>query len=462
MGIFDWIFRKTSRPSVQVPTAAPVCKSLIPSGIEITDEFKETLSLLKGDTSPILITGNAGTGKSTLLQLFRSRTNKNVVVVAPTGMAALNVRGMTIHAFFKFKWGLLQAKDIEINHQKTSILKNIDTVIIDEVSMVRADLLDAIDISLRLHRASNASFGGAQMVLCGDICQLPPVVKELELKNYFSTTYKTPFFFSAHVLQKTGIHVVELKRVFRQSDADFINILNRVRHADASVDDMIKINTRCIEDGFSPRKYDSSITLTTTNNSASQINLDKMDALPPPEFKADARISGEFKEDSFPTEKHLVVKKHANIMMIKNNGNKWVNGSLGKVIGWDDSHIKVSLSSGHHSVEREKWEVIDYRYNKKGKRIEEYVVGSFEQFPLKLAWAITIHKSQGQTFDQVNIDMNGGAFAHGQLYVALSRCRSLSGIHMLTPVALTDLCFDERVKWFVERINPGGFVTLKE
>jgi len=374
-------------------------------------------------------------------------------------MAALNVRGVTIHSFFKFPPKLLQEKDIRINHQKADMFKKIDTIVVDEISMVRADLLDAIDTSLRLHRASREPFGGTQVVFFGDICQLPPVVKEQELERYFSTQYHTPFFFSSRVIQRTGLHVIELHRVFRQSDPQFIDVLNRIRRAEASIDDMIMINERCVERAHVSSR-DLRIILTTTNKAARQINQDRLDQLPAPELHSAAQVTGTFDEEAFPTDQHLGLKKNAHIMMIKNNGAMWVNGTLGTVTGWDENTVKVSLPTGKHSVEREKWEVIDYRYNKEEERIEEYVVGSFEQFPLKLAWAITIHKSQGQTFDNVCIDMNKGAFAHGQLYVALSRCRSLQGITMLTPVALTDLCFDERVKWFIERTKSGGYVDL--
>lgn len=467
MGILDWIFGSAQQPaalrspsaqSAAVPPPVRVATHTPrqDAPIELTDEFKTAIAAMDGLISPLLITGNAGTGKSTLLRHFRQQTRKNVVVVAPTGMAALNVRGVTIHSFFKFPLKLIQEKDIRINHQKCDMFKKIDMIVVDEVSMVRADLLDAIDVSLRLHRASRTPFGGVQLVLFGDVCQLPPVVKERELETYFSTHYATPFFFSAHALQRTGLTVIELQKVFRQSDPTFIDVLNRIRRAEASVDDMIVVNERCAETSSS----DNRITLTTTNKVSNQINQDRLDRLPPPEFHAQALVTGEFDEDSYPTAAHLLLKKSAHIMMIKNNGAMWVNGTLGTVTGWDETSVKVSLPSGSHSVERETWEVIDYRYNKKENRIEEYVVGSFSQFPLKLAWAITIHKSQGQTFDSVAIDMNKGAFAHGQLYVALSRCRSLQGIRMITPVSLTDLCFDERVRWFIERTKTGGHVSL--
>lgn len=461
MAIFDWLRNSSPRRNPPTPTSTDsngqVRESDSPQ-IELTDEFKEALSALEGSLSPLFITGNAGTGKSTLLEHFRRTTKKNVVAVAPTGMAALNVRGVTIHSFFKLPPKLLQEEDIRINHQNVDMFKKIDMIVIDEVSMVRADLLDAIDTSLRLHRANRSAFGGVQIAMFGDICQLPPVVKGSELAEYFSTDFQTPFFFSAKALRRTGLHVIELKRVFRQTDPEFVEVLNRIRRADASIDDMIAINERC-EESKPNSALDPEIILTTTNKAAEEINRDRLAELPPPEFRSEAVVVGKFNKDAYPTSEHLVLKKGAKIMLIRNNGVKWVNGTLGTVTGWDDHSIAVSLPTGNYSVGPEKWEVIEYRYDKKNKRIEENVVGSFQQFPVKLAWAITIHKSQGQTFEKVVIDMNKGAFAHGQLYVALSRCKSLPGIRMMTPVALTDLCFDERVAGFIER-SEDGYINL--
>lgn len=426
----------------------------------IDADYASALKSLDDATTPLLITGKAGTGKSTLLQYYRSRSQKNVVVVAPTGMAALNVRGVTIHKLFKFPPKLLQDKDIRINYQMTEVFKKIDTLIIDEISMVRADLLDAIDTTLRLHRVSREPFGGVKIVLFGDVCQLPPVVRGTDLESYFSIHYSTPYFFSANVLKRTGLHVVELKKVYRQTDIQFIEMLNRIRYADATIDDMIKINEKCIERGDQKNKQAENIILTTTNKAAGQINQNRLNELKKPDYKSLAEVEGVFGEDSYPTDKILVLRKQARIMMIKNNGDKWVNGTLGVVSGWDDTSVTVKLPYGTYAVKKEKWQNIEYRYNKRERKIEEHVVGTFEQYPLKLAWAITIHKSQGQSFDKVSIDMHKGAFAHGQLYVALSRCRSLEGISMHTQVSLADLCFDERVKIFIDAIKAGGFVKF--
>lgn len=424
--------------------------------IELTPDFKDALELIEKGVTPLFITGNAGTGKSTLLKHFRRNTRKNVVVVAPTGMAALNIRGVTIHSFFKFAPKLLQEKDIRINHNKTDVFKKIDAIVIDEISMVRADILDAIDVSLRLHRGSREPFGGVQVIMFGDVCQLPPVVKGDDLENYFSSHYKSPYFFSSRAIEKTGLKTIELQKIFRQADPHFIDILNRIRRAEATIDDMTSINERCVVD----REHSSRITLTTTNKSANQINQDELDKLPPPEFKSVANVTGSLDPDAYPAELNLTLKLKTQIMMLSNNGALWVNGSIGHVVGWDDCSIKVLLETGVHSVSRNKWEVIDYRYNKTEKRIEEYVLGTYEQFPVRLAWAITIHKSQGQTFENIAIDMNKGAFAHGQLYVALSRCKSLNGISMLTPVSLTDLCFDDRIQCFLNQTQAGHHFNI--
>ena len=374
-------------------------------------------------------------------------------------MAAVNVRGVTIHSFFKFPPKLMQQQDIQINRAKIEILRKLDLLIIDEISMVRADLLDAIDISLQLHRADRRPFGGVQLVCFGDVCQLPPVVRDRQLKKFFSTVYQTPFFFSSNILKKTGLHVFELTKIFRQKDPQFVSILNKIRKAEADTDDLISVNERYISPEQVEKK-DHQIVLSTTNKIANTINQNKLALLPNPQFYSKAISTGKAVGKNFPADEELFLKKGAQIMMVKNRGMLWVNGTIGKVTGFNDNEINVALPTGSHSVTKEVWEAIDYKFDRKTGRVEEEVVGTFKQFPLRLAWAITIHKSQGQTFDDISIDMGSGAFAHGQLYVALSRCRSLEGISMLTPVAFTDLCFDERVRSFVMKSKQPGFIQL--
>ncbi len=445
---------KTSPPSLPKQSVKP--KS---TKIEITEEFKSAIELIESNASPIFITGNAGSGKSTLLAHIKDVAKKNTIVLAPTGMAAINVRGVTIHSFFKFAPKMLQRKDIQINRARVDLFRKIDLLIIDEVSMVRADLLDAIDMSLQLHRASRKPFGGVQVVLIGDVCQLPPVVREEDLKEYFSAVYETPFFFSSKVLVHTGLHVIELTKIFRQSDPQFISVLNKIRKAEADMEDLITINERYV-DSDEAKKVKSQITLSTTNSIADTINRNRLSELPEPQYCSEAIVTGKAKGKDFPAPEELTIRKGAQIMMVKNKGMLWVNGTIGKIVDFAEKEIKVEVPGGTHTVTKEQWDVIDYKFDRSTGRVEEEVVGTFTQFPIRLAWAITIHKSQGQSFDKVSIDMGSGAFAHGQLYVALSRCRSLEGISMRTPVDFTDLCFDERVRSFVLRTKNPGFVQL--
>lgn len=436
-------------------------RSHVVESIEITPEFRAALELFEGTTSPIFVTGNAGTGKSTLLRHFRSITKKNVVVVAPTGMAAINVKGVTIHSFFKFPPRFLQKHDIRMVRDRADMFRKLNTLIIDEASMVRADLLDAIDTSLRLHRASRKPFGGTQVILFGDIGQLPPVVTSQELREYFSEVYPTPYFFSAKALRETGLQVAELTKIFRQSDPAFISVLNRIRRAEPEMDDLITINERYQRPVESEQGVQQ-IILSATNKVADTINHTRLAAIPGQEFRSTAVFKGKAEGKNFQAEKDLRLRNNAQIMMVKNRGMLWVNGTIGTVAGFEDNCLRVKLPLGTFDVSKETWEVIEYTYNRATGRVEEKVVGTFEQFPVRLAWAITIHKSQGQSFDQVVIDIGSGAFAHGQLYVALSRCRTLDGITMRTPVAYTDLCFDQRVRGFIDLAKSGGLVDLRE
>ena len=448
-----------NRSSAEKPITTQIHTELTTPTIEITDEFKSVIEVIGSDATPIFITGNAGSGKSTLLGHIKETTKKNTVVVAPTGMAAINIRGVTIHSFFKFAPKMLQRQDIQINRARVDLFRKIELLIIDEVSMVRADLLDAIDMSLQLHRADRRPFGGVQVVLFGDVCQLPPVVRERELKKYFSSVYETPFFFSSKVLRHTGLHVLELTKIFRQSDPQFVSVLNKIRKAEANMNDLITINERYVDE-YEARKIKSQIILSTTNRIADTINRDKLSALPDPQFYSEAIVTGKAQGKNFPAPEELTIKKGAQIMMVKNNGMLWVNGTIGKVVDFAENEINVEVPGGQHTVTKEQWDVIDYKFDRSTGRVEEEVIGTFTQFPVRLAWAITIHKSQGQSFDKVSIDMGSGAFAHGQLYVALSRCRSLDGVTMRTPVDFTDLCFDQRVRSFVLQTKNPGFVQL--
>lgn len=417
--------------------------------IILTDEFKRAFDLLNSSSSHVFITGKAGTGKTTLLQYFRNQTKKNVAVLAPTGVAAVNVGGKTIHSFFKLPPRLIQKKDIRPTRER-DLMKKIDTIIIDEISMVRSDLMDAVDLALRVNRSRfDVAFGGVQMILAGDLYQLPPVVDQ-DMKEVFDILYPTPYFFSSEVFKNIDLEYIELEQVHRQSDPEFIGILNSFR--DKIVDDHLLsiINRRVIQ--AKACGEDNYITLTTTNDGANKINEQKLRQLPGREFSYKATIVGKYDKSSYPADVCLKLKKGAQVMLIKNDINKnWVNGSIGVVDYLSNNSIRVKTQNGTFDIPREKWEKIEYRFNQKEQKIEAYVIGSFEQYPIRLAWAITIHKSQGKTFDRVIIDFEKGAFAHGQAYVALSRCRSLEGIILKRPVSYKDIIFDEQIYQFREK-----------
>lgn len=424
-----------------------------PTDFQLTPEFSTTFDLMENSKRHLFITGKAGTGKSTLLQYFKEKTKKKIVVVAPTGIAAINIGGSTIHSFFRFPPRLVTRNDVRVIANKRELFSSLDAVIIDEVSMVRADIMDAIDYSLRINRnRPNEPFGGVQMILIGDLYQLEPVV-ESELNDYFVDTFKSHFFFGAHVLSQLDLIQVELQKVFRQTDPEFIGLLNKVHNNKVSQLDLRYLN-KLHNPTATFSKDDLAITLTSTNALASEINQSRLDSLPSRDFYFDAFVSGEFDEKSFPTDKRLRLKQGAQIMMVKNDPNKqWVNGSLGVIQKLSQDSIKVSFGAYSCSVEPMTWEKIDYDYNPADRKIEPVVIGSFRQYPIKLAWAITVHKSQGKTFDKVIIDLGNGAFAHGQAYVALSRCRSFQGILLRTPIKLSDIILDERVVDFLSRGN---------
>lgn len=316
--------------------------------------------------------------------------------------------------------------------------------------MVRSDLMDAVDLALRVNRSRfDVAFGGVQMILAGDLYQLPPVVDQ-DMKEVFDILYPTPYFFSSEVFKNIDLEYIELEQVHRQSDPEFIGILNSFR--DKIVDDHLLsiINRRVIQ--AKACGEDNYITLTTTNDGANKINEQKLRQLPGREFSYKATIVGKYDKSSYPADVCLKLKKGAQVMLIKNDINKnWVNGSIGVVDYLSNNSIRVKTQNGTFDIPREKWEKIEYRFNQKEQKIEAYVIGSFEQYPIRLAWAITIHKSQGKTFDRVIIDFEKGAFAHGQAYVALSRCRSLEGIILKRPVSYKDIIFDEQIYQFREK-----------
>ncbi len=422
--------------------------------IELTDDFKAVLQLMENTDECQFVTGRAGTGKSTLLRYFRATTAKNVVVLAPTGIAAINVGGQTIHSFFQLPPRFIQESEVKPLGKTRSLVQKIDTLVIDEASMVRADVMDGIDMSLRINRGNNKPFGGVKVILIGDLFQLPPVVGQ-DMNEFFGRKYQSPFFFSARVFERLNIRRFELTHIFRQSDPKFISLLNNIRENKHTDHDMALLNSRLIDDGDYFDEEGVFVVLTATNEAASRINAYNLSKIEDEPYRYDAKVAQKFEEREYPNDYSLVLKKGAQIMMIKNDVEKkrWVNGSIGFVEDLTESMITVNINGDVHEVLRNKWEKIQYIYDEKADHIEPSVIGTFEQFPLKLAWAITIHKSQGQTLDEVVIDVGSGAFAHGQVYVALSRCTKLEGIRLKKKIHARDVIFDSRVLEFHKNFN---------
>ncbi len=411
--------------------------------VDVNADFARALELIEGGHEHVFVTGRAGTGKSTLLHLLVEETHRRVAVVAPTGLAAINVGGQTIHSFFRLPPRFVDVRELQaLRH--TGVMKAIDLLVIDEVSMVRADLMDGIDVTLRLNRRSDEPFGGVQLALFGDLWQLPPVVREPELKEYFEAAHGGPWFFQAHVWQQCGGRSVELGRIYRQQDdPGFMRILQAVRDGEPDDEILGELNDR-----VRPKRglddADSYIVLTGTNAAAARENARRLSGLSGKIVNYAAEVTGRFDAGAFPTEPDLLLKVGARVMFLKNDPEqRWVNGSFGTVVELGDEGPVVQLADGTaHLVKKTAWENIAYQYDRPGRQITREVVGSYRQLPLRLGWAITIHKSQGQTFDRVYIDLAGGAFSHGQVYVALSRCRSLAGLALARPLRTSDVLLD--------------------
>ncbi len=436
--------------------------------LERTPEFERAWELIDGETPFVFITGRAGTGKSTLLRQYCLASQRSVPVLAPTGVAALNVGGETIHRFFGFAPGIT-VKDAKRKgaNSEDKLYRKLNLIIIDEISMVRADLLDCMDAFLRAARKDQRPFGGVRIVAIGDLYQLPPVVATLEQES-FARLYATPYFFSAQAAQELldagQVAFFELQKVFRQDDANFIKILNGIRDQSISAAELEELNRR-IKHGALP---EDTIVLTPTNRAADALNDRRLVSLLPKAKRFEGHASGDFGERDMPTDLVLKLKRGARVMCTVNDpAGAYVNGSLGWVKGYEDEGVLVELDDGPTvRIDEYTWNMFRSKFDIFSGRLDQEKIGSFTQIPLRLAWAITIHKSQGKTFDDVVIDLDRGAFAAGQVYVALSRCRSLEGLRLTKPVTLNQIMLDKAIVEFLsemrgESMQPRNLFAFK-
>ncbi len=424
-----------------------------------SEDFAKVFDLMENTKENLFISGRAGTGKSTLIDCFRIKTKKNCVVLAPTGVAALNVKGQTIHSFFGFKPGIIPSEIKQAKNVKKQLLySKIEILIIDEISMARADLIDCIDVFLRMHtKEPFEPFGGVQVVFIGDLFQLPPVVDKQE-EGFFYQRYNSPYFFDAKVFKNFSLKRVDLDFVYRQKEADFIKILDAIRVGELNKEIVYEINKR-VNGNFDSFLNENYIYLSTTNHMAEKINQERLQMIDKKIEEIEGIISGDFPIDRLPTQEKLILKEGAQVMFLINDSyNKWVNGDIGVIKKIEKDSLgsnKIILEvkgKGEKVVNPFKWEVIKYNFNQKTKAIEAKVSGYFYQVPLKLAWAVTIHKSQGKTFDRVVVDFDRGTFASGQAYVALSRCRTLEGLVLRRPINESFVFVDEKIKNFYKNI----------
>jgi len=411
----------------------------------------------------VFLTGKAGTGKTTFLHNLKKNTHKRMVVTAPTGVAAINAGGVTLHSFFQMPFGpFVPGSEVfdhnnqrKFNKEKINIIKSLDLLVIDEISMVRADLLDGVDAVLRCYRRNNLPFGGVQLLMIGDLYQLSPVVKDAEwqiLRDYYESFY----FFSSNALRHTELISIELKHIYRQSDLRFIELLNRVRDNRLDPDALQELNSRHLPN-FVPRDDEGYITLGTHNRVVDAINESKLGALQAKTHRFNADVEGDFPEYTYPAPAVLELKVGAQVMFVRNDSSRdklYFNGKIGKITRASSQSVSVKCPGDHDeiTIEPATWENIKYKIDKETKEITENKVGKFVQYPLKLAWAITIHKSQGLTFEKAVIDANA-AFAHGQVYVALSRCKTFEGMVLSTPLSANCVKSDNTVSHFVENAS---------
>ena len=436
-------------------------------------ELQQALQIIQYTRRSLFLTGKAGTGKSTFLRYICANTKKKHIILAPTGISAINAGGSTLHSFFKLPFHPLLPNDtrysarnirstLKYTSEKRKILREVELVVIDEISMVRADIIDFIDKVLRIYsRNMREPFGGKQLLLVGDIYQLEPVVKEDERKM-LHPFYPTCFFFGAHVFREMRLVSIELRKVYRQSDPAFINILDHIRTGNAGTTDLQALNSR-VGQSLSADENRLAITLSTRRDTVDYINERQLEQLPGATVTFRGEVKGDFPESSLPTPIELEVKPGAQVIFIKNDPDRrWVNGTLGVISGIDedeDAMYVVTEDGEEHDVRRERWSNMRYTFNEKEKKIEEEEIGSYVQFPVRLAWAITVHKSQGLTFRHVNIDFTGGVFAGGQAYVALSRCTSLTGLSLAAPIKREDVFVRREITQFARTYNDTALIN---
>ncbi|TVS15982.1 MAG: helicase [Planctomycetaceae bacterium] len=436
--------------------------------LQTNPQLELAFDYVRNTDKSLFLTGKAGSGKTTFLHQIKADGRKRLAVVAPTGVAAINAGGMTIHSLFQLPFGIHlpgvqrseNSQQRRFSRQKIQLIRSIDLLVIDEISMVRADLLDAVDDVLRRYRDPHRPFGGVQLLMIGDLHQLPPVVKQ-EDWDVLNRFYGTPYFFGSRALGQTDYISIELKHIYRQSDPEFIALLNKVRDNCLDEQSLRKLNSRFVAN-FQPSHKDAYITLTATNAAAHEINAGNLKQLSTSRHVFQAQIEGEFPASSYPTDQTLEFKKGAQVMFIKNDlqpERRYFNGKIGRIAHIEDDLIFVRCPGDATTiaVEPAEWKNVKYSLNEKTKQIDEQVVGMFIQYPLKLAWAITIHKSQGLTFERAIVDAQA-AFAHGQVYVALSRCKSFEGIVLRSRISGSSVKTDPVVRSFsrdAERLTPG-------
>jgi ATP-dependent DNA helicase PIF1 len=418
--------------------------------VELSPEQAAVFAAIETTQEHIFVTGRAGTGKSTLLNHLSWQTSKQLVIAAPTGVAALNVGGQTIHSLFRLPIGVIADHEIEQSGELRKLLTTIDTLVIDEVSMVNADLLDAVDRSLRMARSRrHEAFGGVQLVLFGDPYQLAPVPGDADERAYFDDHYQSMWFFDAKVWAEADLTIYELATVHRQHEAEFRYMLNAVRHGQVTAEIAQRLN----ETGARTPPDEGIITLATTNATVNRINAINLAKLPGKSRMARAEVSGDFGGRAFPADEELELKLGAQVMFLRNDPDqRWVNGSVG-VVTRIGTTVWVEVDGEEHEVQPSTWEKYKYSYSPLTKELKKDIVAEFTQFPLRLAWGVTIHKSQGKTYERAVVDLGQRSFAPGQTYVALSRISSLDGLYLSRDLRPSDVIVDENVTRFMSRVS---------